>query len=187
MGFVCREQFYAGEKAGWGAQILEHPVCDIVVFSDVDLFSGETDFDFAHKGLEHRKKLGTVGLWIALHGESILQAGMHHLEGRFDFEKLRNDLPKQGASFMNPFSYFDFLKQVFTAGEMWKVEKSRLNKLLREGSITKDQYKNFKTNGAVGSHMENLQRNQGFKGFNQRSVSVIIKKTDPRHYHVEHA
>ncbi|MCA9212022.1 MAG: hypothetical protein KDB27_03080, partial [Planctomycetales bacterium] len=35
MGFECREQFYAGEQAGWGAQVLEHPKCGIVIFTDV--------------------------------------------------------------------------------------------------------------------------------------------------------
>jgi hypothetical protein len=38
--------------------------------------------------------------------------------------------------------------------------------------------------GAVGSHLENLQRRGGFKGFNQKSVSVIIEATDPRALHV---
>jgi len=31
-----------------------------------------------------------------------------------------------------------------------------------------------------GSHLENLQRKGGFKGFNQHAVSVIIAETDPR-------
>jgi hypothetical protein len=35
----------------------------------------------------------------------------------------------------------------------------------------------------VGSHLENLQRRGGFKGFNQKSVSVIIEATDPRAVH----
>ncbi len=34
--------------------------------------------------------------------------------------------------------------------------------------------------GALGSHLENLQRREGYKGFNQKNVSIIIKKTDPR-------
>jgi len=34
--------------------------------------------------------------------------------------------------------------------------------------------------GALGSHLENLQRRGGFKGFNQKSVSAIIQATDPR-------
>ena len=32
----------------------------------------------------------------------------------------------------------------------------------------------------IGSHLENLQRKGGFKGFNQHAVSIIIAETDPR-------
>ena len=180
MGYKCRERYYAGEEAKWGAQILEHPTCNIVVFTDVDLYPEETKIDFAHEGLEDRTTLGTVGLWVGLHGESILQAGMHHLEARFDFDKLSKDLPGFGVEVMPPFSYFEFLKQAFTVGERWGVEKKRLDTLLSKGSITKDQYETFLKNGAIGSHMENLERRQGFKGFNKSSVTKIIKATDPR-------
>jgi hypothetical protein len=34
--------------------------------------------------------------------------------------------------------------------------------------------------GAIGSHLENLERNDGYKGFNQTGVSDIIARTDPR-------
>src|SRR5213076_231504 len=37
LGFVCRERFYGGRDAGWGAQVLEQPSCGIVIFADVDL------------------------------------------------------------------------------------------------------------------------------------------------------
>ncbi|HAF03215.1 MAG TPA: hypothetical protein DIT76_05750 [Spartobacteria bacterium] len=40
--------------------------------------------------------------------------------------------------------------------------------------------------GAIGSHLENLQRKGGFKGFNQKSVSVIISATDPRKQNAVH-
>lgn len=180
MGYNCREQFHAGEKAGWGAQILEHPVCNIIVFSDVDLTIQEKEKDFAHRELQHRKELGTVGLWIGLHGESMLQAGMHHLEARFEFEKLRTDLKKININTLPPFSDFPFLKQAFVQSEFWQIEKKRLDSLLKAGSITRTQYKQFLSKGARGSHLENLQRRQGFKGFNQDSVSAIITVTDPR-------
>jgi hypothetical protein len=36
------------------------------------------------------------------------------------------------------------------------------------------------SNGAIGNHLENLQRKDGFKGFNQHAVSIIIAETDPR-------
>ena len=180
MGYFCRERFHAGKQAGWGAQVLEHSISNTVVFADVDLTTYETEEDFAHGNLDARKKLGTVGLWVGLHGESILQAGMHHLEARFDFEKLCNDLKKVNVNTLPTFSNFPFLKQAFMQSEIWKVEKSRLESLLRSGYITKVQHDKFLKNGARGSHLENLQRMSGFKGFNQDSVSAIIKATDPR-------
>lgn len=184
MGYSCREKYYAGERAGWGAQILEHESCNIVVFTDVDLNSDETSLDFAHVPFtEKETKLGTVGLWIGLHGESILQAGMHHLEARFDFEKLTSDLQAMGMEVMPPFSHFDFLKQAFTKGEVWKVDQKRLDALLAEGLINQQQYDQFLKDGAIGSHMENLERDQGFKGFNKASVTKIIMETDPRKQH----
>jgi len=176
LGYVCRERYYAGEKAGWGAQILEHPVCDIVVFADADLTPDEKEIDFAHRKFSgDERKLGTVGLWVGLHGESILEAGMHHLEA--------SDLRSYGISMMPPFSYFAFLKQAFTVGERWSVDVKRLDKLLADGFISREQYDGFATEGAIGSHMENLEREQGFKGFNRASVSKIIMETDPRKQH----
>ena len=41
--------------------------------------------------------------------------------------------------------------------------------------------------GAIGSHLENLQRHGGFKGFNQKAVSAIISATDPRKQTVRYA
>jgi hypothetical protein len=52
--------------------------------------------------------------------------------------------------------------------------------LLQAGLITREQCGKFVKEGALGSHLENLQRRGGFKGFNQKSVSVIITATDPR-------
>ncbi|MDN3515184.1 MAG: hypothetical protein NG747_12395 [Candidatus Brocadia sp.] len=59
------------------------------------------------------------------------------------------------------------MKQAFTEGETWRVDKKRLDGLLEKGSITEAQHEVFHRNGAIGSHLENVQRTQGFKGFNQ--------------------
>ena len=40
-GFACRERFYAGAQAGWGAQVLEQTECGLVIFADVDLSPDE--------------------------------------------------------------------------------------------------------------------------------------------------
>ncbi len=180
LGFERRERYYAGAPAGWGAQILEQPVEGIVVFADVDLMPGETEIDFSRRPLPPAPQLGTVGLWVGLHGESFLEAGMHHLEARFDFSLVREQLKVHGITGMAPFSDFEFLKQAFTQGEQWRVRPGRAARLRRAALITDEQYEQFLREGAVGSHLETLQRRGGFKGFNQESVSAILTATDPR-------
>ena len=108
---------------------------------------------------------------------------MHHLEARFDFDLLRDQLKGQGVTTMAPFSDFEFLRQAFTEGERWPVRRARLEALSSAGLITRQQFERFRTEGAIGSHLENLQRHGGFKGFNQKSVSAIIAATDPRTAH----
>ncbi|NND96163.1 MAG: hypothetical protein HKN47_02400, partial [Pirellulaceae bacterium] len=181
LGFHCRERFYAGGQAGWGAQVLEQPATGIVIFADVDLSPEELAGDFAHDGLAAQDHVGTVGLWCELHGEAFLQAGMHHLECQFDFDAARQQLQSLGINTMAPFTDFDYLRQAFTEGEMWKVESSRIDAAMAKGFITADQAERFRREGVVGSHLEILERNEGFKGFNQTGVSEIIRKTDPRH------
>ncbi|HUR57098.1 MAG TPA: hypothetical protein VM029_05285 [Opitutaceae bacterium] len=186
LGFEKRERYYAGAEAGWGAQISEQSVAGIVVFADVDLMPEETQLDFSSQRLPAAPKLGTVGLWCGLHGDSFLQAGMHHLEARFDFARLRDQLAAVGVNTMKPFSDFEFLRQAFTEGERWPVRPTRVQALVRQKLITQAQADGFLRDGAIGSHLENLQRKGGFKGFNQKSVSVIISATDPRKVQAGH-
>ncbi|MDQ6860278.1 MAG: hypothetical protein M3032_03870 [Verrucomicrobiota bacterium] len=180
LGFHRRERYYAGAQAGWGAQIVEQPIEGIIIFNDVDLNPDEVEVDFSRMPLPAQPKLGTIGLWCGLHGESFLEAGMHHLECRFDHALLRDQLASEGINTMKPFSDFPFLKQAFTEGERWRVRQMRAERLHTNGSITDAQFDEFVKNGAIGSHLENLQRKGGFKGFNQHAVSIIIAETDPR-------
>jgi hypothetical protein len=180
LGMECRERFYAGEQAGWGAQVLEQPAARIVVFADVDLGPEEILGDFAHHPLPSREQLGTVGLWAALHGEAILQAGMHHLECQFDFDAARTQLTDAGVPSMDPFTNFSYLRQAFTEGQRWSVREDRLRSAVAAGWITPKEAEGFRSNGVIGSHLEILERNDGYKGFNQTGVSDIIRRTDPR-------
>lgn len=182
LGFRCRERFYAGEQAGWGAQVLEQPVTGITIFADVDMSAEELKGDFAHEGFPREAtKLGTVGLWCALHGESALKAGMHHLEAQFDWHGLKAQLESEAnIKTMDPFTTFPYLRQAFTEGERWTVDPARVDRVLARGFINEQQAAEFKAHGAIGSHLENLERNDGFKGFNQEGVSDIIQRTDPR-------
>ncbi len=183
LGFELRERFHAGAQAGWGAQIVEQPVTGIVIFADLDLAPEEADCDFTHLALPELERPGTVGLWVALHGESILEAGMHHLEAQFDFDRLRDGLKAEAnIDTMPPFSNFPFLRQAFTAGERWAIPPRRLDRALERGWITAEQHARFREEGTIGSHLENLERTEGYKGFNQQAVSAIIAATDPRRY-----
>lgn len=180
LGFHCRERFYAGEEAGWGAQVMENSRCGLTLFLDLDLSPEELQIDFAHHPLPDLGRLGTVGLWCSLHGDSILRGGMHHLEAQFMFDNLVHDMQDHGVTMMDPFSNFPYLKQAFTHGEIWPVDPRRVTKLVERGLISYEEADKFLKYGAVGSHLENLQRREGYKGFNQKNVSTIIKKTDPR-------
>jgi hypothetical protein len=181
LGFNLRERFYAGHEAGWGAQVLEHPVTGITIFADVDMSPEELTGDFAHIPMEEGDELGTVGLWCGLHGDAMLQAGMHHLECQFDFQSLVDQLRSASINTMAPFTTFPFLRQAFTEGERWPVSELRLMRLVQSGKLTKAQAYQFRVQGgAIGSHLENLERNDGYKGFNQTGVSDIIARTDPR-------
>lgn len=187
LGFHPRERFYAGAQAGWGAQVLEQPVAGIIIFADVDLSPDELYEDFAHDGLAPRDQLGTVGLWCALHGEAFLDAGMHHLECQFAFDPLKEQLEsRESVKVMKPFTNFPFLRQAFTEGEIWPVRSERIDRLFNAGRINAEQAARFREKGAIGSHLENLERNQGFKGFNQTGVNDIIARTDPRAQVVQH-
>lgn len=181
LGLVCRERFYAGLAAGWGAQVMEHPVTRVVTFNDVDLSPEELMGDFSHDGLAPRDRLSTIGLWCGLHGEAFLQAGMHHLECVFAFDDFKVQLERDhGIRTMKPFTDFGYLRQAFTEGERWAVRPERIARLLDRGLITEAEASKFAAEGAIGSHLENLERNDGFKGFNQHGVSEIIAATDPR-------
>ncbi len=180
LGLEKRERFYAGAEAGWGAQVMETAAVGIVVFADVDLLPDEVNEDYAAKRLPEIPEARTVGLWCGLHGDSFLQAGMHHLEARFNHPLLCEQLAAEGIVTMKPFSDFPFLKQAFTEGERWAVDPRRVAALQAKGIITAAQAAGFFKDGAIGSHLENLERKGGFKGFNQKAVSAIIAATDPR-------
>jgi hypothetical protein len=180
LGFRPRERFYAGAEAGWGAQVMEQPVCRLAVFADVDLSPDEVDGDFAHRPLEDRDQLGTLGLWCALHGEAMLAAGPHHLAARLSFDSATAGLAEWGIATMRPFSALPYLRQAFTRGESWAVAMDRIERLLAAGRVSETLGAHFSEEGAIGSHLEIIQRREGFKGFNQQRVSDIIRRTDPR-------
>jgi hypothetical protein len=51
---------------------------------------------------------------------------------------------------------------------------------LKNGWINEVEAEKFVKEGAIGSHLEILQRKEGYKGFNQQAVSAILGAVDPR-------
>ena len=181
LGFECRELFYAGAGAGWGSQILEQPSLKSVIFADIDLAPEELDFDFAHdQGIKPLYPLRRAGLWCAMHGESMFEAGLNHLECMYDAKVFNELFAELDIPMMEPFSDFPHLYQALTVGEWWEVDHSRIEELQAAGHITSEAADNFKKHGAIGSHFENLERNDGFKGFNQPGIDDVLRVIDPR-------
>jgi hypothetical protein len=180
LGFECRELFYAGDAAGWGSQILEQPAIGSVIFADIDLAPDELDIDFAHMELEPLPFLRRAGLWCGLHGESMFESGINHLECMYDHTIMSRQLEAQGVRFMAPFSDFPHLYQALTEGEWWPVDPARVDALERAGYISAEQAEDFRLHGSIGSHLENLERNDGFKGFNQPGIDGVLRAIDPR-------
>jgi hypothetical protein len=105
---------------------------------------------------------------------------MHHLECQFDIDAITEQLRERGVGVMSRFSDFAHLKQAFTAGELWPVAPARLARAERAGVLAPAQAERLGREGAIGSHFEVLERNAGYRGFNQEGINRIIVATDPR-------
>lgn len=182
LGYSLREMLYAGELAGWGSQILEQPILKSTIFADVDLAPEELTIDFAHEDLPELPKHRRAGLLSALHGESILEAGLNHVAGLYDRRELAGQLDRQGIAMMAPFSDFGHLYQQLTHGSWVAVDPVRVDRLEREGHLPADEAEKIRLNGAILSHLENIERNDGFKGFNREGIDTVLRKLDPRAY-----
>jgi hypothetical protein len=101
---------------------------------------------------------------------------MHHLECRFDHALLRDQLKAEGINTMKPFSDFPFLKQAFTEGERWTVSRERAEKLRANGSITQEQFDEFTSKGAIGSHLKTFSA----KAASKASTSMPSASSSPR-------
>ena len=114
----------AGRRGGGpGARTAEES--GIVVFADVDLGPAEVAGTLPIAvTAPHRVRNGRPVVPAAR--RSAAQAGMHHLECRFDFDAARRQLQTAGVPVLKPFTDLPYLKQAFTEGKVWPVEAERL-------------------------------------------------------------
>ena len=182
LGYELREMLYAGELAGWGSQVLEQPVIGSTIFADVDLAPEELTIDFAHDHLPELPKHRRAGLLSELLGESILEAGLNHVAGLYDQRSLRAQLEREGLRFMTPFSDFPHLYQELTTGDWAAVDPRRVDALEAAGHIGAAEAESLRLDGSIVTHLENIERNDGYKGFNRDGIDSVLRKLDPRAY-----
>lgn len=182
LGYELREMLYAGELAGWGSQVLEQPTLKSTIFADVDLSPEELTIDFAHEELPELPQHKRAGFLSALHGESILEAGLNHVAGLYDRRRLQQQLNSEGFEMMAPFSDFDHLYQELTHGDWAAVDPRRVDELEAGGHIPAEEAEQIRLNGAIVAHLENIERNHGYKGFNREGIDSVLRKLDPRAY-----
>lgn len=183
LGYERREMLYAGELAGWGSQVLEQPVIGSTIFADVDLAPEELGIDFAAEMLPDLLRHRRAGLLSELLGESMLEAGLNHVAGLYDNASLRAQLEREGIGFMAPFSDFAHLYQELTTGDWSAVDPRRVDALESAGHIDPSEAEKLRLEGSIVTHLENIERNDGFKGFNREGIDSVLRKIDPRAYH----
>lgn len=180
LGYELREMLYAGEMAGWGSQILEQPALKSTIFADVDLAPQEISVDFAHEALPPLDRHRRAGVLSVLHGESLLEGGLNHVAGMYDNQQLRALWAGEGKRMMAPFSDFPFLYQELTEGDWAAVDPARVDALEAGGHLDAAEAESIRLNGAVAAHLENLERNEGYKGFNKPGIDGVLRQLDPR-------
>ena len=182
LGYEVRELLYAGELAGWGSQVLEQPVIGSTIFADIDLAPEELAIDFAHEPLPELPRHRRAGLLSALLGESILEAGLNHVAALYDQRTLRAQLNDRGLTMMAPFTDWPHLYQELTEGDWAAVDPARVDALEAGGHIGPDEAERLRLEGSIATHLENIERNDGFKGFNREGIDSVLRKLDPRAY-----
>jgi hypothetical protein len=86
----------------------------------------------------------------------------------------------QGIRGLLPFADFDVLRRCFSEGKRWKISADWIQRLKESSLVTFEQAEIFRRDGVIGSHLEIPERNTGYRGCNQRGISEIIPRTDPR-------
>jgi hypothetical protein len=163
--------------------VLEQPVIGSTIFADVDLAPEELAIDFAHEMLPELPKHRRAGLLSELLGESILEAGLNHVAALYDQRLLRQQLEGEGLSMMAPFSDFPHLYQELTTGDWAAVDPKRVDALEAAGHIGAEEAEKLRLEGSIVAHLENIERNDGYKGFNREGIDSVLRKLDPRAYH----
>jgi len=149
------------------------------IFADADLAPHETDNDFAHEELP-ALTLRRAGILSIRHGESILEGGLNHVAALFGQRTLRGQLGSHGSSMMKPFSDFAFLYPELTRGDVAAVDPARVDVLEAAGDLGTEEAESIRPGGSIATLLENIERNDGYRGFSNPGIDGVVRALDPR-------
>ena len=132
----------AGARRCWSS-----PSAGIVIFADVDLTPDELTGDFATTrarragAARHRRPLVRAA-------RRVVPAGRHAPPRRPVRLRLAARRPRRTRDqHMKPFTDFPHLRQAFTDGERWPVDRERLDALVAAGHLERGQAEEFAARG----------------------------------------
>jgi hypothetical protein len=83
---------------------------------------------------------------------------------------------------MVPFTDWPHLYQELTEGDWISVDPVRVDRLEAAGHIDATDAERLRLDGSIVTHLENIERNDGYKGFNREGIDTVLRKLDPRAY-----
>ena len=104
------------------------------------------------------------------------------LPALYDHVLLHRQLEQQNISMMAPFTDWPHLYQALTEGDWCAVDPARVDRLEAGGHIGADEAERLRLEGSIVTHLENIERNDGYKGFNREGIYSVLRKLDPRAY-----
>jgi hypothetical protein len=165
----------AGNGAQWGVQVLDASATAIAPYTMVslDLAPGEGPEGIGRGMLSPLTWHGPPGLWSALHGESILDAGLHCVSAVCD-EGARSGLAtsslERGAL---P------TEASVAENEPRPVDPRRVELLERDGYISREQAEFYRLCGAAGAHFQPTSRTTELTTGAPRFAADPLPDADP--------
>lgn len=170
LGFERREFIHAGAGAGWGAQVMEQPVLRCALLVKVDASANDMRDEIAGRALSPLTVHGPVGLWTALHGESLLEGGVSQAAALYDLRAIEGLMRQDDAALTRPASDQANLRRIAARAERRAVDPKRVEALERSGHIGRAQADDWRFLGAHAGGLEMLERVDGYKGFGAAAV-----------------
>lgn len=155
---------------GWASQVVRQPVLGAVVTIDLDLGANE---EFPAQSLPPLLWHGCAGLWVSLHGEGLLEGGLHHVACLLDRSAFPRLAKGDGVSFIPPVSDRHEFFQQMTLADQRAIGPRRIDRLEQHELITGRQAEHFRLHGGLAAHLECVERNDGFSGFDTPATAPV--------------